>query len=72
MRANVNSLVGTLNTKIVGIRYYNGYATIGEMVMLRREPHNPVGSKVFACLSFLSSFFVRQMQMPLRKVWKVD
>ncbi|KAH7009061.1 hypothetical protein B0J12DRAFT_73931 [Macrophomina phaseolina] len=37
-------LYGTLNTKIVGVRYYDGYATIGEMVILRREPQNPVGS----------------------------
>ena len=31
---------GTLLTKIVGIRYYNGYATIGEHVVCRREPTN--------------------------------
>ncbi|KAI9667568.1 MAG: hypothetical protein M1821_000384 [Bathelium mastoideum] len=33
-------LYGTLGGKIVGVRYYNGYATIGEMVVLQREPHN--------------------------------
>ena len=31
---------GILNTKIVGIRYYNGYATVGERVVWRREPGN--------------------------------
>ena len=34
-------LYGTLPTKIVGIRYYSGCATIGECVLLRREPTNP-------------------------------
>ncbi|KAF3005902.1 hypothetical protein E8E13_009536 [Curvularia kusanoi] len=34
------SLYGTLNNKIVGVRYYNGYATLGEMVVCRREPAN--------------------------------
>ncbi|KAF1945397.1 hypothetical protein EJ02DRAFT_369849 [Clathrospora elynae] len=33
-------LYGGLQSKIVGIQYYNGYATTGEMVVLRREPHN--------------------------------
>ncbi|KAL9074423.1 MAG: hypothetical protein Q9157_004383 [Trypethelium eluteriae] len=35
---------GTLRSKIVGVRYYTGYATIGEMVLLKREPHNPYDS----------------------------
>ncbi|KAL8717229.1 MAG: hypothetical protein Q9225_005514, partial [Loekoesia sp. 1 TL-2023] len=34
-------LYGTLHTKIVGIQYYTGYATIGEYVSVRREPSNP-------------------------------
>jgi SWI/SNF-related matrix-associated actin-dependent regulator of chromatin subfamily A3 len=33
-------LYGALHNKIVGVRYYNGYATNGEMVVPRREPHN--------------------------------
>ena len=33
-------LYGMLQDKIVGVRYYNGYATVGEMVLCRREPHN--------------------------------
>jgi SWI/SNF-related matrix-associated actin-dependent regulator of chromatin subfamily A3 len=37
-------LYGALDDKIVGVRYYNGYATTGEMVVLRREPHNQYDS----------------------------
>lgn len=34
-------LYGILNTKIVGCRFYNGRATVGEYVKARREPNNP-------------------------------
>ncbi|RYP22495.1 hypothetical protein DL767_009029 [Monosporascus sp. MG133] len=34
-------LYGTLDNKIVGVRYYNGVVTPGEMVLCRREPGNP-------------------------------
>jgi len=30
-----------MNTKIVGIRYYDGRASVGEYVVIRREPQNP-------------------------------
>ncbi|KAG9196613.1 SWI/SNF-related matrix-associated actin-dependent regulator of chromatin subfamily A3 [Alternaria panax] len=33
-------LYGTMNGKIVGVRYYDGYATTGEIVLLQREPRN--------------------------------
>jgi SWI/SNF-related matrix-associated actin-dependent regulator of chromatin subfamily A3 len=33
-------MYGGMRANIVGIRYYNGYATVGEMVILRREPNN--------------------------------
>jgi hypothetical protein len=33
-------------TKIVGVRYYTGYATIGEYVNAEREPDNQVCLKV--------------------------
>ena len=33
-------LYGTILNKIVGIQYYNGHATNGEHVMVRREPTN--------------------------------
>lgn len=31
-----------IETKVVGVRYYNGYAQPGESVLCRREPSNPV------------------------------
>ena len=37
-------LYGTLNTKVVGIQYYTGHATVGEYVIVRREPSNPYDS----------------------------
>ena len=37
-------LYGTLQTKIVGVRFYHGHATIGEHVIIRREPTNPYDS----------------------------
>lgn len=33
-----------LHTKIVGVRYYQGHATLGEHVILKREPGNPYDS----------------------------
>ncbi|KAI4223136.1 MAG: hypothetical protein L6R36_005639 [Xanthoria steineri] len=33
-------IYGTLHTKIVGIQYYTGCATVGEFVSIRREPTN--------------------------------
>ena len=36
--------VGAIDGKIVGVRYYNGHATSGEQVMVRREPGNPYDS----------------------------
>lgn len=33
-------LAGLLNAKIVGVRFYNGYANPGEHVTLKREPTN--------------------------------
>lgn len=37
-------LIGSLDGKIVGVRFYDGYATAGEQVMVRREPGNPYDS----------------------------
>lgn len=37
-------LFGILNTKIVGCRFYDGHATVGEYVRVRREPRNPYDS----------------------------
>lgn len=36
--------LGAIDGKVVGIRYYNGFATMGEQVMIRREPGNPYDS----------------------------
>lgn len=33
-------LYGSFDGKVVGIRYYNGFASAGEVVMCRREPQN--------------------------------
>ena len=35
---------GVLNTKIVGVQYYTGYASVGEYVVVRREPSNQYDS----------------------------
>lgn len=32
---------GDVDTKIVGIRYYRGFASKGEVILIRREPRNP-------------------------------
>jgi SWI/SNF-related matrix-associated actin-dependent regulator of chromatin subfamily A3 len=37
-------LYGTVNTKVVGIQYYNGHASEGEYVSVRREASNPYDS----------------------------
>ena len=37
-------LYGTLFTKIVGVQYYRGHATVGEHVVVRREPTNAYDS----------------------------
>ncbi|KAI9660230.1 MAG: hypothetical protein M1831_003537 [Alyxoria varia] len=37
-------LYGILHTKAVGCRYYSGFATKGEFVLIRREPSNPYDS----------------------------
>ncbi|KAK2624421.1 hypothetical protein QTJ16_006371 [Diplocarpon rosae] len=37
-------VLGAIDGKIVGVRYYNGYATVGEQVMVKREPGNPYDS----------------------------
>ncbi|MCJ1289033.1 hypothetical protein MMC34_000565 [Xylographa carneopallida] len=37
-------LYGTLFTKIVGVQYYRGHATVGEHVIVRRQPDNQYDS----------------------------
>jgi SWI/SNF-related matrix-associated actin-dependent regulator of chromatin subfamily A3 len=43
-------LYGHIDIKIVGIRYYDGYAVDGEMVMPQREPSNPVSWLFSSCV----------------------
>lgn len=50
-------LYGAINTKIVGVRYYNGHANVGEIAVPRREPNNQYDSK-----------YARSEQ----QYWKVD
>jgi SWI/SNF-related matrix-associated actin-dependent regulator of chromatin subfamily A3 len=38
-------LYGFISTKIVGVRYYNGQATVNEIAVPRREPHNQYDSE---------------------------
>ena len=40
-------LYGILNTKIVGCRFYDGQATVGEYVRVKREPGNPYDTNAF-------------------------
>ncbi|TEA20776.1 Helicase-like transcription factor [Colletotrichum sidae] len=40
----LRELYGSLDTKIVGVRYYNGYAAPGEIVVCLREPSNQYDS----------------------------
>ncbi|KAK8177376.1 SNF2 family N-terminal domain-containing protein [Phyllosticta citrichinensis] len=42
---------GVLPTKIVGLRYHTGSATIGEMIMLRREPQNKFDTNAIKVLN---------------------
>lgn len=46
-------LYGTIDNKIVGCRYYDGIVSPGELVVLRREPSNPLVSQ-----SNISSLFL--------------
>ncbi|PKX96855.1 putative SNF2 family helicase [Aspergillus novofumigatus IBT 16806] len=46
---------GSLRTKIVGVRYYNGYATVGEHVLLQREPSNPYDRNAIQVLNVMGN-----------------
>lgn len=41
-------LYSILDTKVVGVQYYKGHASIGEYVVVRREPSNPVNMPCFS------------------------
>ncbi|KAE8383217.1 SNF2 family N-terminal domain-containing protein [Aspergillus bertholletiae] len=40
LAAGNSMLYGAIDTKIVGVRFYRGHATLGEHVILRRQPEN--------------------------------
>jgi SWI/SNF-related matrix-associated actin-dependent regulator of chromatin subfamily A3 len=44
-------IYGVLHSKIVGVRFYSGVASIGEMVVLRREPQNRYDSNAIQVLN---------------------
>ncbi|KAF2673342.1 hypothetical protein BT63DRAFT_437066 [Microthyrium microscopicum] len=44
-------LYGALESKIVGVRFYNGYVTSNEHVLVRREPNNPYDSNAIQILN---------------------
>lgn len=42
-----------LPTKIVGVQYYRGFATLGEHVAVKREPQNPYDSNAIRVLNVM-------------------
>lgn len=46
---------GCLNTKIVGVRFYSGYASAGERVTLQREPYNQYDQNAIKVLSVMGA-----------------
>ncbi|EAW12569.1 DEAD/DEAH box helicase [Aspergillus clavatus NRRL 1] len=46
---------GNLPTKIVGVRYYNGYATVGEHVTLARQADNPYDSNAIRVMNVMGN-----------------
>ncbi|KAH7132502.1 SNF2 family N-terminal domain-containing protein [Dendryphion nanum] len=44
-------LYGTMPTKIVGLRYYQGYADVGEKLIVQREPHNQYDKNAIRALN---------------------
>ncbi|KAI4745354.1 SNF2 family DNA-dependent ATPase domain-containing protein [Aureobasidium sp. EXF-12298] len=51
---------GSLDTKIVGVRFYTGFATVGERITIKREPTDPYDSNAIAI-----NFFGPPLSSPL-------
>jgi len=51
-------LYGEMDAKIVGVRYYTGEATVGELALARREPNNPYDSRLVSGLAVQNDRFV--------------
>jgi SWI/SNF-related matrix-associated actin-dependent regulator of chromatin subfamily A3 len=49
--SNETCLYSNMDSKIVGIRYYRGHVSPGEMVFVRREPHNAYDSNAIQVLN---------------------
>ncbi|KAI4842603.1 SNF2 family DNA-dependent ATPase domain-containing protein [Aureobasidium sp. EXF-8845] len=45
---------GSLDTKIVGVRFYTGFATVGERITIKREPSNPYDSNAIRIDNMMS------------------
>lgn len=50
--APLREFYGSIDNKIVGCRYYRGIVTLGELVVLRREPNNEYVSALLVSCSF--------------------
>lgn len=48
-------LYGEMPSKIVGVRFYDGYATIGEHVILQRQPTNPYDRNAIRALNVMGA-----------------
>ncbi|KAI1146148.1 SNF2 family N-terminal domain-containing protein [Nemania diffusa] len=46
---------GTMDNKIVGVRYYNGIVTPGESILCCRDPHNPYDSNAIRVDNIMGS-----------------
>ena len=53
--SNNSILYGELPSKIVGVRFYNGYAIIGEHVILQRQPTNPYDRNAIQVLNVMGA-----------------
>jgi SWI/SNF-related matrix-associated actin-dependent regulator of chromatin subfamily A3 len=49
--SNESCLYTNMDAKIVGVRYYNGHVSPGEMVFVRREPHNAYDTNAIQVLN---------------------
>ncbi|KAE8553037.1 hypothetical protein EYB25_004416 [Talaromyces marneffei] len=52
---NSFQLYGCINTKIVGVRFYSGYASSGERVTLQREPDNKYDRNAIKVLNVMGA-----------------
>ena len=48
-------LYGTIDTKIVGLQYYTGFASVGEHVVLKRQPDNQYDSNAISVINVMGN-----------------